>query len=150
MPEQNDRFNPPTRPRIAQRETHPRVDDPEPYEKTVSTDGEELTIGFRYDDMGTFESIRNADVALFCLEEPQKDFIKELLYVIVETDKQLVIQLTTRLLYGQFIMPFEEHETTMATEDHIEQLPDQARTIIDLLRDLRSSDSYDIIFKELF
>ena len=150
MADHDDRFNLPTRPRIAQRETHPRVDDPEPYEKTVSTDGEELTIGFRYDDMGTFESIRNADVALFCLEEPQKDLIKELLYVIVETDKQLVIQLTTRLLYGQFIMPFEEHEPTMATEDHIEQLPDQARTIIDLLRDLRSSDSYDIIFKELF
>jgi len=41
MADHDDRFNPPTRPRIAQHETHPRVDDPEPYEKTVSTDGEE-------------------------------------------------------------------------------------------------------------
>ena len=139
---------PTTNRQIGQYETHPRANNPQPHENTITLAFGELTVACRYDAIGTFESILEADVAVFCLEEPQKDLLKELLYVIDRTDKHLVIQLTNKLLWGDPIPPYEDHEPSAPTQYHMEQVPEPCETIIDFLRETRPQSEYEILVSE--
>jgi hypothetical protein len=136
-------------PEIGEYETHPRTNNPQPHENSVALAFvEELTVACRYDAMGTFDSILDADVAVFCLEEPQKDLLKELLYVIGRTDKHLMVLLTNKLLYGDFIPPHEDHESRAPTSQDMEHIPEPCRTFIDFLHDTRPQDEYNILVSE--
>ena len=142
--------NSPSNPEVGEYETHPRANDPLPHENVITFDDEEVTVACRYDREGTFESILDADVAVFCLEVPQKDLLRELLYVIDRTDKHLVVILTNKLLHDSPKLPWEKraYDPTPATDYHMSHVPESCRVFLDYLRDVRSPNSYNIIVKE--